>query len=264
MSQRLRQPEILEMARQQGKVSVDALARHFDVTEQTIRRDLGELALLGHIERVHGGAVPSSGTSNIQYEERRQLNSDAKTNIARACAALIPDGASLFLNIGSTTEAIARALMAHKNLLIVTNNSNIPPILADNPSCEVILTGGHFRSSDGGLVGDLAARTIRMFKFDLAIIGCSAMDESGDILDYDLQEVTVSQTILDQSRKTILAADHSKLHRSAPVRIATLKSLDVLVTDAALPAFLAENCAGWNTQVIIAPSHTKTGPEGPA
>ena len=117
MSQSFRQPDILEIARKEGRVSVDDLAARFGVTVQTIRRDLTDLADSGRLQRVHGGAILPSGTKNIGYEDRRGLNEAAKQAIARACAAQIPNGASVFLNIGTSTEAVARALLHHQKLL---------------------------------------------------------------------------------------------------------------------------------------------------
>jgi len=251
MSQTFRHPEILEIVRRDGKVTVDGLATHFGVTLQTIRRDLTDLAEAGRLERVHGGAVLPSGTTNIGYEERRSLNPDAKRAIARACAAEIPDNISVFLNIGTSTEAVAEELLHHENLMVVTNNMNVANILAGNPRCEIIVTGGLLRRSDGGLVGNLAAETIRQFKFDLAVIGCSALDRDGDLLDFDIQEVSVSQTILSQSRKTFLVSDHTKFSRSAPARIASLSSIDAFFTDKALPSELTAACEGWGTRVVV-------------
>ncbi|MCV2879387.1 DeoR/GlpR family DNA-binding transcription regulator [Sedimentimonas flavescens] len=253
MSQTFRHPEILDIARREGKVTVEGLAAHFGVTLQTIRRDLTDLAEAGRLERVHGGAVLPSGTTNIGYEERRSLNPEAKQAIARACAARIPNGISLFLNIGTSTEAVAQELLHHENLLVVTNNMNVANILVANSSCEIIVTGGHLRRADGGLIGNLAAETIRQFKFDLAVIGCSALDRDGDLLDFDIQEVSVSQTILRQSRKTFLVADHTKFSRSAPARIASLADVDVFFTDRILAPDLAVACEGWGTKVVTTP-----------
>ncbi|RJE78819.1 DeoR/GlpR family DNA-binding transcription regulator [Paracoccus sp. JM45] len=251
MSQSFRQPQILEIARREGKVTVEGLAEHFGVTLQTIRRDLSELADSGRLERVHGGAILSSGVANIGYEDRRALHQDAKTRIARACAAEVPENISLFLNIGTSTEAVARELRGHRNMLVVTNNINVANILATNPDCDVIVTGGNLRRADGGLVGSLAAQTIQQFKFDLAVIGCSALDRDGDMLDFDIQEVGVSQTILRQSRRTFLVADHSKLSRSAPARIASLSQVDCLFTDRTLPQNLTRACQDWQTRIVV-------------
>lgn len=251
MSLSLRQMQILEIARCTGRVAVEELALRFAVTLQTIRRDLGELADAGMLDRVHGGAILPAGTSNIGYDERRRTNAEAKAAIGVACAALVPDNSSLIINLGTTTEAVAKALVAHRNLTVVTNNMNVANILADSDSCEVIVTGGTLRRSDGGLVGDLTAGFMAQFKADFAIIGTSALDEDGDLLDYDLAEVRVSQAILQRARVKVLVADSGKLSRRAPMRITSLADLDTIVTDRPLPASLAELCASWGTQVVL-------------
>lgn len=254
MSQTLRHPEILDIARREGKVTVEGLARHFEVTLQTIRRDLAELAEAGRLERVHGGAVLPSGTSNIGYDERRRLHGESKAAMGRACARLVPHDCSVFLAIGTSTEAVARELLRHRDLLVVTNNVNVASLMVANPDCQIILAGGAIRRSDGGVVGPLTMQTIRQFKFDLAVIGCSGLDEEGDLLDFDIQEVGVSRTILAQSRRTVLVADHSKLQRSAPVRVASLQEIGTFVTDRPLPPALAARCAEWSTEVVVAGS----------
>ena len=127
MAQGFRLPEILEIARLEGRVTVDDLAARLGVTAQTIRRDLAELDEAGKLERVHGGAVLRSGTTNIRYQERSALNAQAKTAIARACAAQIPEGASVFLAIGTTTEALAHELKRHAGLMVVTRTTRTPP-----------------------------------------------------------------------------------------------------------------------------------------
>jgi DeoR family glycerol-3-phosphate regulon repressor len=253
MSQSFRQPDILEIARAEGKVMVEDLAERFNVTVQTIRRDLTELANAGKLERVHGGAILPSGVSNILYEERRRLNEAAKTAIGRACAAAIPDASSVFLDIGTTTEAVAQALLDHRDLMVVTNNMNVAQTLLANPDCEIVLAGGALRRSDNGLVGHLTARAIENFKFDHAILGCSALDADGDMLDFDIQEVLVGQTLLKRSREVMLVADSSKFQRSAPVRIGSLRDVDHVFTDAPLPAALTADCAAWDTHVHLCP-----------
>ncbi|AXC48343.1 DeoR/GlpR transcriptional regulator [Paracoccus suum] len=248
----LRQVQILELIRSTGRVAVEELAVRFDVTLQTIRRDLGELADAGMLDRVHGGAVLRGGALNIGYDERRQTAAEAKAAIGAACAALIADNTSLIVNLGTTTEAVARALTQHRNLTVITNNMNVANILAPNETCEVIVSGGTLRRSDGGLVGDLTSDFMGRFKVDCAIIGTSALDDDGDLLDFDMAEVRVSQAILRQARRAVLVADHSKLQRRAPMRIASLADLDLVVTDRALPAPLTERCRTWGTEVVVA------------
>ncbi|MCE6949805.1 DeoR/GlpR family DNA-binding transcription regulator [Cereibacter sphaeroides] len=252
MALNFRQTEILEIARSEGRVIVEQLAERFAVTLQTIRRDLTELADAGLLDRVHGGAVLRTGVSNIGYEERRRMNEAAKAAIGRACARAIPDNSSMIINIGTTTEAVARELLNHRNITVVTNNMNVANILAANPSCEVMVAGGQLRRADGGLMGDLTVQFIEQFKVDFAIIGTSALDRDGDLLDFDLAEVRVSKAILRQSRQRFLVTDASKLDRKAPVRLASLEELDAVFTDHALPEDLMRRCESWSTTVTVA------------
>ena len=252
MALSFRQTEILALARSEGRVVVEALAERFGVTLQTIRRDLTDLAEAGHLDRVHGGAVLRSGVSKIGYEERRGLNDDGKAAIGRACAQAIADNSSMILNIGTTTEAVARELLQHRQITVVTNNMNVANILVANPSCDILLAGGALRRSDGGLVGDLASSFMQQFKVDVAIIGISAIDPDGDLLDYDMNEVRVSKAIIRQARKVWLVADSAKLMRSAPVRLCNLADLDAVFTDVALPEPLMQLCAEAGTAVHIA------------
>ena len=251
MALSFRQNEILDIAKSEGKVTVDGLAERFGVTLQTIRRDLSDLSEAGKLDRVHGGAVMRTGVANIGYDERRRLMADEKAAIARACAAAIPDNSSLFLNLGTSTEAVARELLNHRNITVVTNNMNVANILVENESCEVVVAGGLLRRSDGGLVGDLAASIVEQFKVDFAVIGTSALDADGDLLDFDLQEVRVSKAIIRQARKAFLVTDSSKFQRAAPVRIASLADLDAVFIDA-MPAALIAKCGEWETRVEIA------------
>ena len=245
--------EIVEIARAEGRVTVEDLAARFGVTAQTIRRDLADLDAEGQIERVHGGAVLRSGTVNIAYRQRRALQAEEKRAIARACAASVPDGASVFLAIGTTVEAVAEELARRGGLMVVTNNLNVANILTAGAEAQVIVTGGRVRRADGGLTGTLAAAAARAFRVDLAVVGCSALDPSGDLMDFDLDEVGVSRALIEQARKTWVVADHSKLARTAPARIASLAEVDTLFTDRPLPEGLARACADWGTRVCVVP-----------
>ncbi len=252
MNTETRHRHILARARQSGKVQATPLAASLNVAVQTIRRDLRQLTEAGLLERTHGGAVLPSGTRNIAYDDRRALNRDAKHRIAARAAMLIPDNASLFLNIGTTTEAIARALRQHKNLKVVTNNLNVATTLMDTPTCEVIVAGGKLRATDGGLTGDLASLAIARFKVDFAVIGTSAIDLDGDLLDFDAEEVRVSQAIIAAARQTIVVADKAKFTRKAPVKIGSLQEVDHFVTDGIPSERLANACADWHTKVHLA------------
>jgi DeoR family glycerol-3-phosphate regulon repressor len=252
MTQGLRHPDILEMARREGRVTVEGLAAHFGVTVQTIRRDLADLARAGRLERVHGGAILPSGYANIGYRDRRDMARDAKSAIADAAVRNIPDGASVFLGIGTSTEAVAHALRQHRDLLILTNNLNVAQIFQDHPSSETVVTGGALRRADRGLVGPITTRVIEQFRVDIAVIGCSALDAGGDLLDFDIQEVAVSQTVLRCARAAFLVADSSKFDRTAPVRVAALRELAGFFTDRPPPGDLEARCASWATELHVA------------
>jgi DeoR family transcriptional regulator, glycerol-3-phosphate regulon repressor len=246
----LRRNEILAIARVEGVVRVDELARRFGLSPQAIRKDVNELCDKRQLVRVHGGAVLASGTENMEYEQRRELAIEAKSQIGRAAAALIPDGASLFINIGTTTEAVSAALTKHRKLMVITNNINVANRLRVHPQFEVIIASGVVRPSDGGIVGEAAGDFIRQFRVDYAVIGASAIAHDGALLDFDYREVKVAQAIIDNARHVILVADQSKFERTAPVRIAWLGQVDSFVTDRLPHADVRRICTEHEVRLI--------------
>jgi DeoR family glycerol-3-phosphate regulon repressor len=231
-----RQLTLLSVVQAQGSVTVEQLADKLGVTLQTVRRDVQRLADEGLLARFHGGVrVPSSTVENIAHKQRENLHADGKTRIARAVAAALPNDCSLMLNIGTTTEAIARALLRHSGIRVITNNLNVALILSANPKSEVIVVGGVVRGRDRGIVGEAALDFSRQFKVDIALIGISGIEADGSLRDYDYREVKVTQTIIAQAREVWLAADSSKFNRPAMVQVARLSQIDRLFTDATPP-----------------------------
>ena len=230
-AQEKRQTQILELAHRQGFVSIEALAQRFSVTPQTIRRDINALCDSSQLQRYHGGAGLPSSVENIAYSARQVLFPEQKRRIAEAAARQIPDQASLFINIGTTTEEVAKALMDHRSLRVITNNLNVANILSGNPEFEVIVAGGLVRSRDRGIVGAAAVDLIRQFLVDIAIIGISGIAEDGTLLDFDYREVRVAQAIMENARQVFLVADHSKFGRKPLVRLGHIAQLDALITD---------------------------------
>ncbi len=250
----VRQREILELAQVVGRVSVEELAVRFNVTPQTIRKDLGDLCDRKLLNRIHGGAIIASGVENVGYEARRFIAQEEKRLIGAAAAEIIKDSSSLFINIGTTTEEVARALMGRHGLLVITNNLNVATLLYRQPGIDVIVAGGTVRRTDGGVVGSPTVEFIRQFKMDYAVIGVSAIDVDGSLLDFDYQEVRVSQAIIENARKVILVADRLKLERVAPVRIAHISQIHTLVTDKLASEPLAQMCRDLGVEVIeVAP-----------
>lgn len=246
-----RQNKILGIASEKGRVDVDELSHAFDVSPQTIRKDLNELCDKQLLQRVHGGAIVGSGIENVSYEARRLLAPEAKKSIGKKAAELIPDNSSLLLNIGTTTEQVAMQLSDHRGLLVISNNINAITIMKNFMGVELIIAGGQVRRSDGGIVGGAAVDFINQFKVDYAVIGVSAIDEDGSLLDYDFREVRVAQAIMKNARHTILVADTMKLERNAPIRIGHISSIDTIVTDGPLPKKLADICRDSGIDIVI-------------
>ena len=231
-----RQLLLLEEVRARKSATVEQLAETLGVTLQTVRRDVQRLAESGLLTRFHGGVrVPSSTVENLAHTQRETLNAEGKARIARAVAEQVPNDCSLILNIGTTTEAIAKALLHHRGLRVITNNLNVAAILSGNPECEVIVAGGVVRARDRGIVGEAAVDFIRQFKVDIALIGISGIEPDGSLRDFDYREVKVAQTIIEHAREVWLAADFSKFNRPAMVQLATLAQIDRLFTDAPPP-----------------------------
>jgi DeoR family glycerol-3-phosphate regulon repressor len=259
-----RQADILALARDAGRLDVDSLAARFGVSPQTIRKDLNELCDQGLLQRYHGGAMLPSGVANLAYESRRQLATDAKRLIGQRAAELVPDNCSLLINIGTTTEQVATALRGHKGLMVITNNMNVVNILRGYDEIEVIVAGGVLRHSDGGIVGAPAVEFLRQFKVDYAVIGTSAIDEDGALLDFDYREVEVARKIVESARCVILVADSLKYERSAPVRIGHVSDVDHFVTDAPPPERLARICADSHVAVSVVTEKPRAAAEGAA
>ncbi|WP_131114113.1 DeoR/GlpR family DNA-binding transcription regulator [Lichenihabitans psoromatis] len=247
-----RQIEIVDLLREKGRVAVDDLASHFGVTPQTIRRDLNDLSDAQMVVRVHGAAMVSSGVVNLAYEARKMIAQPHKKLIGEAAAKLVPDHSSVLINIGTTTEEVARALSSHTGLLVITNNLHVAFELYRNSAIEVFVMGGTVRQSDGGIVGSHAVNLIGQFRVDLAIIGASAIEPDGTLLDFDIREVQASRAIIEHARKVVLVADSSKFARSAPVRVAHLSEIDIFVTDRLPSAEIAELCRTHGVQVVEA------------
>ncbi|OOF70833.1 DeoR/GlpR family transcriptional regulator [Rodentibacter caecimuris] len=250
MKQSARHQKILELVKQQGYLSTEELVNLFNVSPQTIRRDLNELAELDLIRRHHGGAALPSSAENSDYVERKQFFSKQKNLIAQAVAQMIPNGASLFIDIGTTPEAVAYALLNHQKLRIVTNNLNAAHLLRQNESFSITMAGGSLRN-DGGIIGEATCSFISQFRLDFGILGISAIDFEGSLLDYDYHEVQVKRTIIESSRQTLLVADHSKFGRKAMVRLGELNNVDYFFTDLNVPEPIRQYLRNSATKLTI-------------
>lgn len=249
-----RQASILEMVERDGFVATDSMVSEFDVTPQTIRRDLNELSEHGLLSRFHGGAGQVKSAENPPYIARLQTGVEAKRKIAAVTAALIPNGSSVFLSTGTTIETIAEALLGHQNLHILTNNLHVAQILRRNESFQILISCGEVRHHDGGVVGSASEDYISNFRMDIGIVGISGIDEEGTLLEYNPQEVKTARTILKNSQKTIMVADSHKFGRHAMNRVGHMRDVDVIVTDSALPPHFTRICENEQIEICIADS----------
>lgn len=240
MKQAQRHQEILELLSQCGFATTEDLVAHFDVSPQTIRRDLNELAELDKIQRHHGGASLLSFGNAGNGCAWKVVQQEEKSRMACAIASRIPDGASLFINTGSTTEAVARALLDHRDLRIITNSLNVASILTARDDFTVIIAGGEIRSADGGITGTAVQDFLGQFRVDFGITSVKAVDSAGTLLVNDFHDAAITQVLLSNSRCTFLAADHTKFGKGAMIKASDMGLINVLFTDLPLTEELEE------------------------
>jgi DeoR family glycerol-3-phosphate regulon repressor len=231
-----RRDGIVAAVRQRGFMTIEALAHQFGVTVQTIRRDLNELSAEGRLERYRGGGGLPSSVENVDYADRQVTLLAEKTRIGRLAASHIPSHCSVFVNIGTTPEAVARELTRHDDLSVITNNLHVALSLAEATAFRIVVAGGTVRNRDGAVLGQLTSDTLGQFRVDVAVIGISGIDADGALLDYDYEEVRATQAILANAKRTFLVADHSKFTRRPMVKAGHLAQIDTLFTDRLPPA----------------------------
>ncbi|MFH1803869.1 MAG: DeoR/GlpR family DNA-binding transcription regulator [Pseudomonadota bacterium] len=234
-----RQASIVEMVRADGFRTIEDLAERFQVTAQTIRRDVNALCDEGLLRRRHGGVEPALEHENIAYRARKVLHVNEKRKIAALVARMIPDGASLFFSIGTTPELVASALLQHRNLRIFTNNLNVAYVAATNDSFDVTLIGGRLRNRDRDVLGPEVEAFFNSYKVDYGIFGVGGIDQDGSLLDFDEQEVRARSAILGNSRQSFLVADHTKFGRNAVVRGGNITQVTAFFTDCPPPDAIA-------------------------
>src|SRR3954468_13982700 len=231
-----RQAYILEIVRDEGFASIEQLATRFDVTQQTIRRVVNALCDQGLLRRMHGGVSLPVQSQNLAYGSRQGLNADAKRRIAHATASFIPDGASLMIGLGTTPEYVAQALSRRRDLRVITNSLNVAAAFTHNPDVEISIAGGTLRQLDRDIIGEAAARFFAGFRADFGIFGVGGIDEDGTLLDFHADEVKARQSIVANSRTSVLVADITKFGRNATVRGGHIDDCHHLVIDDRLPA----------------------------
>lgn len=213
-----------------GKVLANELAVRFGVSEDTIRRDLRELAKLGECRKVYGGALlpsPDMGT----FQMRSNLHKGSKSALAKTAAGLVRDGQTLFIDAGSTNLAVAQALDQMHKLTIITNAPAIAIALAEHPNCTILLLGGIFNSEKGACLGPQAVREASRIFADMFILAACGVDTTAGITSLDAGEAELKRTMVDQSSLVLVAATGEKLGTVAPFKIAEASAIDHLVVE---------------------------------
>jgi DeoR family glycerol-3-phosphate regulon repressor len=247
-----RQQEILEVLhRAGGSARIHSIAQTLEVSEETVRRNLKHLAEVGAVEKLHGGVRISGNEEETSFQQRLGEHPEAKKRIACKVAQIIPNGSSLFLDIGSTTAFIADALRDHQNLLVVTNSIAVAYKLATRNNNRVFMAGGELRSHDGGAFGADAMGFADNFQTDFAVLSAAGINATNGFMLFDLEEARFSRLIMSKSATCIMAADASKFNRVVPITIGDPSLVDYLVCETPPPDDITSACESWATEIVI-------------
>jgi DeoR family transcriptional regulator, glycerol-3-phosphate regulon repressor len=230
-----RQSLIVDRVNEHGFVTIETLAKDLDVSAQTVRREIIRLDDAGLIQRFHGGAGRSQSAERQSYQTKLNQQADLKRRIGAAMAAELRDGQCVFLDVGTTVEAVARALADRRDLTVVTCSLAVAQIVQALGTHKVVVSGGTLAGPDGSLVGPQALTVVENFRFHWAVIACSGIDEEATALDFDAEKVAVKKAAIKRTRNAALVADSSKFLRPAVTVIAPIASFAMLVTDTRMP-----------------------------
>ena len=246
-----RQRDIVGLIMSKGFATVDDLARQYSVSTQTIRRDITMLSEMQIVQRFRGGAGRVGRTVRLGYAKKSVNNLESKQRIGRAIAAAIPDGSSVFLDMGTTVEAVASALASKERLRVITYSMHAAMHLAGRGNIDLFVTGGVSRSADGSLVGDVALRALSQFKVDFGVLGLSGFDTDGALLDFDMEKVALKRAVIEHSESVFVAVDSSKFSRKATTRVAPLSSAGVIFSEAAPETRLKDLFTAEGVRLVI-------------
>ena len=251
MTPQERRKRIVSMVRQQGRASVEELARTLSASRETIRRDLSLLASRGLIQKFHGGACLPLGEEPFRVRMTEQA--EQKARIARAAVRRVAPGDTLFIDTGSTTIYFAEELAQVGNLTIFTNSTEIARIIAqaDNDS-QVFLLGGLYNADNRQTVGAVALEQIRALHARYAFLTVGAINARNGAMDFNPDETAIARAMLEQADRLVILADSSKLARAATFQVCGLERIDMPITDDAPPTTLAGALTEARIEVVLA------------
>ena len=246
-----RHRDILRLLERDGTVAVAELARKLNVSLETIRRDIKPLAGNGSVIKLHGAVSLPSIVGEAPFEKRMRENSGAKRAIAAAVAATIRDGDSIMMDTGTTTSFLARELLGHRRLTVVTNSSDIARTLATVNDNKVYMAGGELRSDNGAAFGTTAIEFVSRFAVTHAVISTGAVN-AGGMMDFDLEEAEFARMVLTRGKRALVVTDHSKFGRDGLVRVSGFDAITELATDKAPPPDIAEALSAAGAELLLA------------
>lgn len=250
-----RRQQIIQHAREHGRVQVSWAAEAFDVTPETIRRDLEALDRSGLLRRVHGGAMPSEllGPVDLALAERDAVAAAEKERIARAALALWPagEGATVVLDAGSTTARLAALVPAEATTTVFTSSLPVASLLSSRTGCAVEILGGRVKGLTQACVGPAALTALSRLRVDVCFLGTNGVSASHGLSTPDVEEAALKRAMAASARRTVVLADHTKLGAESTSSFAGLDDVDVLVTDAISPTHRAV-CSERGIEVVVA------------
>ncbi|MDO5025227.1 MAG: DeoR/GlpR family DNA-binding transcription regulator [Trueperella sp.] len=236
-----RREKIVQLVKSQGELSTEELARAVEVSVETVRRDLLTLDKLGEIERVHGGAVaPQELHIEDSLSVRRKVAADEKLAIGRLAAERLPDGATIFLDLGTTIDAVVQYIRPDFKGTIFTTSLRAALKLAEFPAVDVILPGGRIRADEGSVSGMMTSNFLSNFLPDVALISIGAILADGSISDFNLDDIHIKELVLENARSAFVLADSTKFHKTAPYRLCSASELTGILTTTKLESHIAD------------------------
>ena len=255
-----RHTEIMRMLADEGTVTISELAARLGVSLETVRRDVRPLTENGSVLKIHGAVGLAGQIGEAPFQRRMRENANAKRRIAREVAQMIHDGESVMLDTGTTTSFVARQLLGHRRLTVVTNSSDIARTLATVNGNKVYMAGGELRSDSGAAFGNSAIDFISRFTVTHAVISAGAMDARG-VMDFDLEEAEFARMVLSCGERKLVVTDHSKFGRRGLVSVCDFSGFDQLITDRGPPEDISAALVGAGAALTIAGAGAGNGDE---
>jgi DeoR family glycerol-3-phosphate regulon repressor len=247
-----RQSDLLRAVRERGSAALAELAREFNVSQETIRRDVRRLAAEGQVLKRHGNVAIPHLVGEAPFERRLRENAEAKRAIARRAAEFVQDGDSVMLDTGTTTSIFARELLKRANLTIITNSSDIARTLATVNGNRVYMAGGELNGDNGAAFGPSAINFVEQFRAKHAMVTIAALNADLGPMDSHLAEAEFARMVLSRGENRTILTDCSKFDRIALIKVCEFEDFDRLVTDAAPPSALASRLAAAGIAVDVA------------